>query len=166
MEFRAQEVVRLWLASFFSQFPPNRTLHNSTCNIYPAVWKAILILKRQRVCHASKWSTVIASRVTVCQPLFSPHDGSVDYWKRHCWHVKYLPWPPSASPPSAPSGFYDLMWLIVCSLSKLIHTYPITAPCFVVAEYFILLCHVLMPAPLSFITQLREYRFHRNRVPY
>lgn len=62
------------------------------------------------------------------------------------WHVKYLLSPPCASPPAAPSGFYDLMWFIVCSLNKLIHSYPITALIFSLS-FFAERFYVVIPVP-------------------
>lgn len=123
MEFRVQEVFRfhrfvrtMWLASFFSQFLPNRNLHNSTlwgeeisCD-YPAVWKSSFNLKAR---ESDKLQN---------ESLLSTHGSQgVDPFPSTRWQRRLL----KASPlTSAPSGCYDLM---VCSLSKLIHTYPITA---------------------------------------
>ncbi len=134
-----------WLA-FFPPFPPKEFPPYGEkksllifIQLWFIVWKANLIWKVAYLAHFGltlSWALQNKSMLPthgfpiVCWP-FSLHMVAVQTTESVTLHsgqyVKYLPSPPCANPPSAPSGFYDLMWFIVCSLNKLIHRYPITA---------------------------------------
>lgn len=167
MEFRVQEVFRfhrfvptMWLASFFSQFLPNRNLHNSTlwgeeisCD-YPAVWKSSFNLKAR---ESDKLHN---------ESLLSTHGSQgVDPFPSTRWQRRLL----KASPlTSAPSGCYDLM---VCMFTEQInsHISNYSSHILPVLLHWSILLFCAMCQRLrrfSFITQIRENRFHRNPAPY